>query len=93
MLVAFMHTAGRSIRSCSRSVLSRSARSTSRARCSSALATAASKRATVMQPLTGHIPGFLQRIAEVNNGLEDLTACQLVPFQADGQRLGYLKQE
>lgn len=46
-----------------------------------------------MQPLTGHIPGFLQRIAEVNNGLEDLTAGQLVPFQVDGQRLGYLKQD
>jgi hypothetical protein len=90
-----MHSAAQGLRSCSQSVLSRRMRgAVVQGRCSAtAAATAAVKSATAMQPLTGHVPGFLQRMAEVNNGLEDLTAGQLVPFQVDGQRLGYLKQE
>ncbi len=46
---------------------------------------------TSCQALKGHIPGFRQRIADVNNGLHE--AAQLVPFCVEGQRLGYLKQE
>jgi hypothetical protein len=95
LIVICMHTAAQGLRSCSQSVLSRhiSGAVGLRRRTATAAATAAVKSATAMQPLTGHVPGFLQRIAEVNNGLEDLAAGQLVPFQVDGQRLGYLKQE
>eukprot|EP00878_Enallax_costatus_P023531 GHUV01025031.1.p1 GENE.GHUV01025031.1~~GHUV01025031.1.p1 ORF type:complete len:331 (+),score=83.90 GHUV01025031.1:127-1119(+) len=50
-------------------------------------------KAAAMQPLTGHIPGFLDRIAEVNNGLSELTERKLVPFGVDGQQLGFLKQD
>lgn len=39
----------------------------------------------------GHIPGFRQRVSEVNNGLDE--SRKLVPFCVEGQRLGYLKQE
>eukprot|EP00879_Flechtneria_rotunda_P013380 GHRR01013970.1.p1 GENE.GHRR01013970.1~~GHRR01013970.1.p1 ORF type:complete len:379 (+),score=64.49 GHRR01013970.1:372-1508(+) len=46
-----------------------------------------------MAALTGHISGFLQRIDAVNNGLNELTAGNLVPFKVDGQQLGYLKPE
>lgn len=46
-----------------------------------------------MQALKGHIPGFLDRIAENNNGLSELSERKLVPFVVDGQQLGYLKQE
>jgi hypothetical protein len=46
---------------------------------------------TACHALKGHIPGFRQRIADVNNGLGE--ASQLIPFCVDGQRLGYLKQE
>eukprot|EP00775_Hariotina_reticulata_P008480 gene8480-8662_t len=45
-----------------------------------------------MQNIKGAVPGFLQRIAEVNNGLEQLTSGQLVPFVIEGQQLGYLQQ-
>lgn len=41
----------------------------------------------------GYIPRFMQRVAEVNNGVEQLTAGQLVPFLIDGHNLGYLKPE
>lgn len=44
-------------------------------------------------PLTGHVPGFLRVIAEVNNGLPALTSGKLVPFTIDGQQLGYLRPE
>lgn len=44
-----------------------------------------------MRALNGHVPGFRERVREVNNGLSE--AAQLVPFCVDGQRLGYLKQE
>ena len=46
---------------------------------------------TACHALKGHIPGFRQHIADVNNGLGE--ASQLIPFCVDGQRLGYLKQE
>lgn len=49
--------------------------------------------ASTMRALTGHISGFLERIAEVNNGLDDLEGQRLVPFTVEGQQLGYLKQE
>jgi hypothetical protein len=46
-----------------------------------------------MHSIQGAIPGFLQRVAEVNNGLEQLTSGQLVPFVIEGQQLGYLQQK
>lgn len=48
-------------------------------------------RSMAVQALTGHIPGFRQRVAEVNNGLDE--AANLMPFCVDGQHLGYLKPE
>jgi hypothetical protein len=57
----------------------------------SAAAAAHDGRSTAGGVLWGHIPGFLQRVAEVNNGLH--AAGELVQFCVQGQRLGWLKQE
>jgi hypothetical protein len=53
---------------------------------------AAAAAASAAPPaLTGFIPGFRQRVAEVNNGLSH--ASELMPFLVEGQRLGCVRHE
>jgi hypothetical protein len=90
--VNWMRTAAFKSKKCLTS--SRAAALTQTRAAAGAAATAAVQQqrgmATV-RALKGHIPGFRERVSEVNNGLDE--ANKLVPFCVGGQRLGYIKQE
>ena len=42
---------------------------------------------------SSHIPGYLQRIAEVNNGVQYLGTAGLLPFVVGGSPVGHVKKE